>query len=159
MWALALCLSCLAVKRRMSCKDKHWLDSSCCSSCYWELVMDHLPRRLLPQLFPQCYWCWKCSSGFMGHKCEGSVQFGLWWEDIWEQLVWAMEASACGVLNCAGCGFIFIYVHIAYQTAILEFSTRKHQTNHNKHLMRVPCVSKKPFPLAVLPHQLSSQFL
>lgn len=31
-----------------------------------------------------------------------------------------MAASACGVVNCAACGFIFIYVHTAYQTAILK---------------------------------------
>lgn len=155
----SLCLSCLAVKCCMSCRDQHWLCSSCCSSCHWGLVMCHPPRRSLPQPFPQCYWCWKCSRGFMWHRCEGSVQFGIWWEDIWEGLVWAMVASACGVLHCAACGFIFMCVHTAYQTAILEFSTRKHQTNHNKHLMEVPCVSKKPFPLAVLPHQLFTIFV
>lgn len=30
-----------------------------------------------------------------------------------------MAASACGILNCAAYGFIFIYVYIAYPTAIL----------------------------------------
>lgn len=119
-WDLALCLSCMAVKCCMSCRDRHWLYSSCRSSCRWELVMYHLLRRSLPQPFPRCYWCWKCSSGFMWHKCEGSVQFEMWWEDIREGLVWAMAASACGVVNYAACGFIFMYVHITYQTAILK---------------------------------------
>lgn len=90
-WDLALCLSCLAVKCHMSCRDKHWLCSSCCSSCHWGLGCTilwegHCPSHFLSVIGAGNLTVVACDTSVKGLCSLGYDEktferdwFGPWW--------------------------------------------------------------------------------